>query len=49
MIYASKAYYYIRDDLYKLLDTGNGLSESNIAMTKDLIFLFEFAIPVVLI
>ena len=44
LLYAAHAYPAIAEDLHGLL-TDRTLSQGNLAMVKDLIFLFEFAIP----
>ena len=47
MIYSANAYCNIKDDLWELAKNTEELSATNIVMVKDLIFLFEFAIPMV--
>ena len=49
MIYAANAYHEIKANLYDMLAEDGLLSETNSMMVKDLIFLFEFAIPAVVL
>jgi len=48
MLYAAFAYTSIKDDIIRIANREDGpIVESNVQMAKDLIFLFEFAIPTV--